>query len=227
MLSRCYNKANSRYSTYGARGITVVDDWRGSKGYNNFCDWIYDVAGYDDSKELGRAFSLNRCDNDWPYAPWNCYIASNYEQSNNKTNSFEIDWYGQRYTIKEFCIKFNKDPNSFRKKHVIDGHSIYECAFGPKFTNQYDREEFIYNSPNHLVVTPRAFVIYPFQFVDHSNILCTDPRRTYEHYNHQQALNVIDLQSRQSLKEQGTPVQPFRFTNSGSTDFLLYGKYQY
>lgn len=226
MCSRCNGEANTRYNSYGARGIKVADEWLGGEGYNRFCDWMYDEAGYTEGKELGHKFNLNRCDNDGPYAPWNCYIASNDEQCNNKSTSFEIDWYGQRYTIKEFSDKFQKVPTSFRTKYIEQGHSIHECIFGPKFINQFDRKEYIQNSPNGLVATPRAFVIYPFQFVDHSNVLCTDPRRNYEHYNHEQALNVMDYVERKHLAEQGTPVKPFRFTNSGSTDFLLYGRYQ-
>lgn len=65
MLSRCYNPKCCNYKHYGARGITVCDEWRGKDGYENFRKWAID-NGY------SIKLSLDRIDNDGNYEPSNC-----------------------------------------------------------------------------------------------------------------------------------------------------------
>ena len=226
MKRRCYDTKSIEYANYGGRGIKICEEWINSEnGLDNFCDWMYNVAGFKD--DMGRDASLNRVNNDKNYSPDNCYISYPIEQMNNMTTNRIIDWYGQNFTISELC-KYKNVKNTNRVSRIyLKTKSIHEALYSPIFTSRFDRQNYIDSSPNGLIVTPKAFTFKPFQFVDHANIDYRDPRREYPHPNHAQALEVMDFQNRQSLKEQGTPVQPFRFTNSGSTDFLLYGKYQY
>lgn len=63
LKTRCYNSLRREYFTYGAKGITVCDEWRHS--FANFRDWSL-ANGYDDSKELHRIESGES------YVPDNC-----------------------------------------------------------------------------------------------------------------------------------------------------------
>jgi len=75
MISRCYNEKNTSYLNYGGRGITVCDEWLNNK--DAFIKW---------AKESGfkPELTLDRIDNDGPYAPWNCRWVTPKKQAQNR-----------------------------------------------------------------------------------------------------------------------------------------------
>ena len=75
MMSRCFNKKYDAYKHYGARGITVCDEWAGH--FYVFEKWALD-NGYDDS------LTLDRINNDGNYEPSNCRWTTMKVQSNNR-----------------------------------------------------------------------------------------------------------------------------------------------
>lgn len=101
MLNRCYNPKNAEYKNYGARGISVCNRWR--KSFPNFA---YDVG------EIPHGMSLDRINNNGPYSPENCRLATQSEQHNNRRNTRFLEFEGRTQTIKEWSNELGMSKNT-------------------------------------------------------------------------------------------------------------------
>ena len=88
MIYRCTNKETKSFKNYGARGISVCEEWSDNnpQGLINFTNWAI-VSGYKDNLSIER---INVDDN---YYPDNCTWITMAKQARNKTNTiyFDID----------------------------------------------------------------------------------------------------------------------------------------
>ena len=111
IMGRCYNPNNPKYPRWGGRGITICDEWLHDK--SKFVEWAK-THGYASDK------SINRLDNNGPYAPWNCEWTDNKTQSNNRSSNirFEID--GESHTVMEWAEIAGLDYEKLRRTYHRD-----------------------------------------------------------------------------------------------------------
>lgn len=72
MKQRCYNQNSKKYSTYGAKGIKICDEW--INNFINFRDWSIKNGYFKQSKEIKfkDKLSIDRIDSTKDYCPENC-----------------------------------------------------------------------------------------------------------------------------------------------------------
>lgn len=107
MVDRCHNENNPAYQRYGARGITVCDEWR--EDVDSFIDWANN-NGYSDD------LSLDRKDNDKGYSPDNCRWVDDVTQGNNKRNNVLITHNGETHTAAEWGRILGVDAKLLRMR---------------------------------------------------------------------------------------------------------------
>lgn len=114
MKNRCYNPKSVNYKWYGAKGITVCEEWLNkertsvagtcikniSKGFLAFKVWAL-TNGYEDG------LTLDRIDGNKGYCPENCKWVTMKEQNNHTEHNHFCTYNGKTKTIKQWCEELN------------------------------------------------------------------------------------------------------------------------
>lgn len=95
---RCYNNNSKEYYLYGARGITVCDEWINDS--NNFYSWALNNGFKEDATQA--ECSLDRIDVNGNYCPENCRWVDSYVQANNTRRNIYYEYNGERHTLTEW-----------------------------------------------------------------------------------------------------------------------------
>lgn len=122
MKKRCYNKNCESYLDYGARGISICDEWL--QDSESFVQWALS-NGYSDS------LSIDRIDVNGNYCPENCRWTNWKVQSNNRRSNKIIEYQGESHTVSEWAdlIGIKRKVLEQRIRKVEDGKWSLEDAF--------------------------------------------------------------------------------------------------
>ena len=93
MKTRCENPKRKNFKRYGARGITVCEEWHEAK---NFVEWAL-------SNGYKKGLQLDRIDNNKGYSPDNCRFVTATENSRNRRNSRLLTINGETKCVSEWC----------------------------------------------------------------------------------------------------------------------------
>ena len=93
MIGRCTHPSYPSYERYGAKGISVCQEWM---TFENFEKWAL-KNGYE------KTLSLDRLDNEKDYSPDNCRWSTFKEQENNRSNNRKLVYRGQEKTVSEWA----------------------------------------------------------------------------------------------------------------------------
>lgn len=114
MKTRCYNPKVQSYQHYGARGITICDEWQEPM---NFYNWAI-------KNDYREGFSIERIDVNGNYCPENCCWIPRNEQSKNRRQNVMIN-------LKEVCHCFNLPYNTILARINKHNWSIEKALTTP------------------------------------------------------------------------------------------------
>jgi hypothetical protein len=95
---RCYTKSSMSYKRYGAKGITMCNEWR--TDFMIFYKWSI-KNGYADN------LTIDRIDSNGNYEPSNCRWVDRKTQCNNQRNNHYVIYKGERLTLSQVAEKYN------------------------------------------------------------------------------------------------------------------------
>lgn len=106
IIVRCTNPKHHSYKLYGAKGITVCDEWR---KFESFLKWSV-ANGYND------ALSIDRIDNSQGYCPSNCRWTTTTVQANNTSRNHYVTFRGETHTLIEWSRITGISYNTLRDR---------------------------------------------------------------------------------------------------------------
>lgn len=125
MKERCYVPEHKEFKNYGARGITVCDEWRDS-----FAAFLRDV-GYKPT----ATHSLDRIDNNGHYERGNVRWATKVDQSLNRRPVRRYRHDGQTLTIREWAERTGLKHATLRMRIVRLGWNVDRALTEPLTLN--------------------------------------------------------------------------------------------
>lgn len=116
MKYRCENPGSHEFVYYGARGIRVVEEWQ---SFEAFLSWSlrYNTTGK----------SIDRVNNDGPYAPWNCRWATSKQQARNRSTTNYCELLGVRMSLPDAADLGGIELYNLRRRAIYKRMPIEEA----------------------------------------------------------------------------------------------------
>ena len=117
MIQRCTNPRNSSYKWYGARGISICDEWR---EYSKFREWALN-SGWE------PGLTIERIDLDKGYEPSNCKWITPQEQHLNMSTNKILTFRGESKPMKTWCEELGMPYYTVRSRLNILHWSVEDA----------------------------------------------------------------------------------------------------
>ena len=121
IVNRCCRKSHHNYNWYGAKGITLCDEWRNSP--ESFIRWCV-------SNGYKEGLQIDRIDNSKGYSPCNCRFVSRNENQRNTSANLRIAFAGETHTLVEWCEKLGR-PYDLIYGRIRKGWTVEKAFLEP------------------------------------------------------------------------------------------------
>lgn len=137
MKRRCNNPKDACYPRYGAKGISVCNEWL--HNFSAFEQWSL-ANGYSDT------LTIDRIDNNGNYSPDNCRWITHDEQQRNRSNNVRVEHNGESKTISEWSRLLGISDKTLYKRYDSaikhKGFCVYDdllitAKYQPIYTERY------------------------------------------------------------------------------------------
>lgn len=120
MKERCLNPNCKSYKNYGARGITICEDWL---EFENFNQWAIN-NGYK------KGLTIDRIDNNGDYKPSNCRWVNRKKQNNNRRDNVILEFNGKKKTLAQWAEELNINYSTLHSR-IYTGWSVEKALTQP------------------------------------------------------------------------------------------------
>lgn len=105
MKARCFNQNNGSYERYGARGISVCEEWK--HDFRCFYEWAI-KNGYKEvvNSRNQNTISIDRINVDGDYCPENCRWVTMKEQCRNYSKNRKLTYNGETMCLSDMANKY-------------------------------------------------------------------------------------------------------------------------
>lgn len=120
MIGRCYRKSYNTYEFYGAKGVRVCKEWRGSGGFENFYRW-----SLKNGWQLGLQLDKDIKGNGKLYSPKTCSWVTPVVNCNHRSVTKRYCFSDGNFSIRDMCdyleVEYRLLISSLvNKKHTVD-----------------------------------------------------------------------------------------------------------
>lgn len=129
MVNRCHLKTSHAYEWYGARGISVCDEWRFDP--RPLIEWL-------ESNGYGPGLQLDRIDNDGDYSPDNCRVVTSCENCRNRRTTVRYKIHGEMMTSKEVEERYGIKSTTFAARVQKHGRSPEQALKNTRKPPQFE-----------------------------------------------------------------------------------------
>lgn len=120
MVSRCHDPKHVSFKYYGAKGISVCEEWRQS--FHRFAA---------DMGERPDGTSLDRIDSTASYSKSNCRWATIGQQNNNKSDTRHLTFNGRTMNLSAWAREIGTSPATLHHRIAKIGMSIEDALTVP------------------------------------------------------------------------------------------------
>lgn len=121
MKQRCFNPETPMYQKYGARGIGMCPEWRDS----------FEAFYRDMGPRPSPTHSIDRIDNEGPYAPWNCRWATKSEQARNRRSTRLFEYAGESLTLAAWSERLGIGRSTLAQRVYVNQWPIERALTEP------------------------------------------------------------------------------------------------
>lgn len=115
MKSRCQNPNDISFKNYGARGISLCDEW---KDYDNFYEWAL-------SNGYKKGLEIDRIDANKNYEPSNCRFITKKQNNRNQRRTRYYLYNNEKLSLGEIAERLNVNYKTLWQQLTRDGMNKY------------------------------------------------------------------------------------------------------
>ena len=126
--SRCYNEGTRSYKWYGAKGVTMCDEWLND--FYSFYNWCisngFKKELHIDKDELCNELGVHP----HVYSPVTCKFITLEENNKHQSSNYKIEYEGVEYNLADLSRKLGVNRETLKRRYEKGENLIYKIGNG-------------------------------------------------------------------------------------------------